>query len=341
MSASAPNPRPFGPYVLTRALGADPLGEVWRGGTPGAPRLRPFLYVRTFTSAAIDRTALVGAMETAIGLVEDVRGPAVAKDTVMGVVDDTPFLAVEYVDGRTLDNLFAARVLGAFMPPEHGLLIAERLLTALEACAPFEQATGAPHGFLVPGFVAVSNEGEARVFGFGLGAGLLPALEAPRARQAFASYVAPEVLASGKPGPAGDIYSVGAILLEALTGKPPIPGVALESIETAALAIDGTPVPEDLRRLLRRALHPDPATRDRNVSVYRRDLSALLYGGPYAPSTFNLAFFLQKHFERAIEREKLEMAANESLVLKATCLRPKSRPLDHKWEIKDVGDAEL
>jgi hypothetical protein len=38
--------------------------------------------------------------------------------------------------------------------------------------------------------------------------------------------------------------------------------------------------------------------------------------------------------------EKLEMAANESLVLKATCLRPKSRPLDHKWEIKDVGDAE-
>lgn len=38
--------------------------------------------------------------------------------------------------------------------------------------------------------------------------------------------------------------------------------------------------------------------------------------------------------------EKLEMAANESLILKATCLKPKSRPLDHKWEIRDVGEQE-
>ena len=135
----------------------------------------------------------------------------------------------------------------------------------------------------------------------------------PRARQTFAPYIAPDVLASGVPGTAGDIYGVGAILFEALTGKPPVPGVALESIETATLAVDGSPIPEDIRRLLRRALHPDPATRDRSVAVYRRDLSALLYGGPYAPSTFNLAFFLQKHFERAIQREKMEIEGEEEI----------------------------
>jgi TonB family protein len=311
MSASASSPRPFGPYVLTRAIGSDPLGEVWRGGTAGAPRLRPFHLFRTFTSAAVDRAALHAAMETAVHLVDDVRGAAVAKGTVLGVIDDTPFLAVEYVEGRTLDTLLAARVLGAVLPVEHGLLIAERLLTALEAGAAVERYTGAPHGFLVPAFVSISNEGEARVFGFGLGAGLLPSLSVPRARQAFAPYIAPEVLASGKPGAPGDLYSVGAILFEALTGKPPLPGVALEAVETSTLAADGSPVPEDVRRLLRRALHPDPATRDRSVANYRRDLSALLFGGPYAPSTFNLAFFLQKNFERAIQREKAELAAEE------------------------------
>ncbi len=313
MSVSAPSPRPFGPYILTHALGTDSLGEAWRAGTAGAPRLKPFLLVRTFTSAVIDRSALLAAMETAVNLVDDVQGPTVARGTVMGAIDDIPFLGTLYVEGRTLDHLFAARLLGSPLPVEHGLLIAERLLAALEAGAPIEQFTGAAHGFLVPPFVCISNEGEARVFGHGLGAGLLPALKNARTRQTFGPYVAPEVLAEGKPSTSGDLYSVGAILYEALTGRAPPPGVALESVEGANLAVDGTPVPEDIRRLLRRALHPDPRMRDRQISSFRKDLSSLLYGGPYAPSTFNLAFFLQKHFDKTIQREKIEMAAEEEI----------------------------
>ena len=322
MSSSAPSPRPFGPYVLTHALGTDALGEAWRAGTAGAPRLKPFLLVRTFTAAAIDRSALLAAMETAVSLVDDVQGPTVARGTVMGAIDDIPFLGTLYVEGRTLDHLLAARLLGSPLPLEHGLLIAERLLTALEAGAPVERFTGAPHGFLVPPFVCISNEGEARVFGHGLGAGLLPALKNARTRQTFAPYIAPEVLAEGKPSTPGDLYSVGAILYEALTGRAPPPGVALESVESANVAADGTPVPEDIRRLLRRALHPDPRMRDRQIASFRKDLSALLYGGPYAPSTFNLAFFLQKHFDKAIQREKVEMAAEEEIDPKTLSVPP-------------------
>ncbi|HSB63896.1 MAG TPA: TonB family protein [Thermoanaerobaculia bacterium] len=326
MSASAPSPRPFGPYVLTHALGTDALGEAWRAGTAGAPRLKPFLHVRTFTAVAIDRSALLSAMEAAVALVDDVQGPAVARGTVMGAIDDIPFLGTLYVEGRTLDHLLAGRLLGSPLPVEHGLLIAERLLTALEAGAPVERITGAAHGFLVPAFVSISNEGEARVFGYGLGAGLLPALKNVRTRQTFGPYVAPEVLAEGKPSTPGDLYSVGAILYEALTGRAPPPGVALESVEGANLAMDGTPVPEDIRRLLRRALHPDPRMRDRQISVFRRDLSALLYGGPYAPSTFNLAFFLQRHFDKAIQREKLELAAEEEIDPKSLAIPPGPSP---------------
>jgi len=327
MSATAPSPRPFGPYVLTRALGSDALGEVWRAGTAGAARLRPFLLVRTFAAISIDRPALLAAMETAVHLVDDVQGPAIARGTVMGAIDDTPFVGISYVEGRTLDHLLAVRLLGTPLPVEHGLLIAERLLAALESGAPVERFTGAAHGFLVPAFVCISNEGEAKVFGHGLGAGLLPALRHPRARQTFAPYVAPEVLAAGKPSTSGDLYSVGAILFEALTGRPPSPGVALESVESANLAVDGTPVPENLRRLLRRVLHPDPRVRDRNVPAFRRDLSALLYGGPYAPSTFNLAFFLQKCFDKAIQREKLELAAEEEIDPRTLAIPP-ARPPD-------------
>jgi TonB family protein len=326
MSATAPSPRPFGPYVLTRALGSDALGEVWRAGTAGASRLRPFLLVRTFGAISIDRPALLAAMGTAVDLVDDVQGPAVAKGTVMGAIDDMPFVGISYVEGRSLDHLLAVRLLGTPLPVEHGLLIAERLLAALESGTPVENSTGAAHGFLVPAFVCISNEGEAKVFGHGLGAGLLPALRHPRARQSFAPYVAPEVLATGKPSTSGDLYSVGAILFEAFTGRAPAPGLALESVESARLAVDGTPVPEDLRRLLRRLLHPDPRVRDRSVPAFRRDLSALLYGGPYAPSTFNLAFFLQKCFDKAIQREKLELAAEEEIDPRTLALPPGFAP---------------
>ncbi len=336
MSASAPSPRPFGPYVLTHALGTDALGEVWRAGTAGAPRLKPFLLVRTFTAAAIDRSALLSAMETAVNLVDDVQGPTVARGTVMGAIDDIPFLGTLYVGGRTLDHLLAARLLGSPLPVEHGLLIAERLLSALEAGAPVERFTGAAHGFLVPPFVCISNEGEARVFGYGLGAGLLPALKNARTRQTLAPYVAPEVLAEGKPSTSGDLYSVGAILYEALTGRAPPPGVALESVEDANLAVAGTPVPEDIRRLLRRALHPDPRMRDRQISSFRKDLSALLYGGPYAPSTFNLAYFLQKHFDKAIEREKLELAAEEEIDPKKLAVPPDPVPATHAPRVEPL-----
>ena len=317
MSAPAQSPRPFGPYVLTRALGSDALGEIWRAGTVGAPRLKPFLLIRTFGSAVIDRPALLAAMETAVNLVDDVQGAAIVRGTVMGAIGDTPFVGTAYVEGRTLDHLLGARPVGSPLPVEHGLLIAERLLAALEAGISVERFTGAAHGFLVPAFVCISNEGETRVFGHGLGAGLLPALNHARVRQTFGPYIAPEVLVTGKPSTLGDLYSVGAILHEALTGRAPTPGVTLES---ATLAIDGTPVPEDILHLLRRVLNPDPLQRDRQVSAFRKDLSALLYGGPYAPSTFNLAFFLQRRFEQAIQREKLDLAEEEEINQKALAM---------------------
>ena len=74
-----------------------------------------------------------------------VRGPAVAKGAVLGIVEDVPFAGIEYVPGRTLDRLFSGEGQGSIpLPVEHALLIAEKLLVALEAGKPFEKKMGAP-----------------------------------------------------------------------------------------------------------------------------------------------------------------------------------------------------
>jgi TonB family protein len=314
MSSSGPLPRLFGPYVLTRHLGTDPLGSVYRAGTAAGTHLSPFLLVRVFEGAEIDHAALVPAMEEASEYLELVRGPAVAKGAVLGIVEDVPFAGIEYVPGRTLDRLFSGEGQGSIpLPVEHALLIAEKLLVALEAGKPFEKKMGAPHGFLTPGFVTISNDGDVRVYGAGLGSGLIPSLKKPAVHAAFGAYIAPEVLASGRPTGAGDIYSAAAILFQSLTGKPPAPGAGTDALAGATLAVDGSPMPEDLAKLVARGLAKDPAQREQDVVAYRKTLGKLLYGGPYAPSTFNLAFFMHQRFEKAIDKERRELAQEETI----------------------------
>ena len=133
MSSSGPVPRIFGPFVLTRYLGTDPLGGLYRAGTATGAQLAPFLLIRVFEGAGIDQPALVPVMEEASEYLEVVRGPAVAKGAVLGIVDDVPFAGIEYVPGRTLDRLFSGEGQGPIpLPVEHALLIAEKLLVALE-----------------------------------------------------------------------------------------------------------------------------------------------------------------------------------------------------------------
>lgn len=313
MSSTAPSIRPFGPYLLLRTTGADALGTVYRAGTLGQPRLKPFLQLRVFDGAAVDRPALLHSMEVAVDVLDAIRGPAVAAGAVLGAVDDVPFAGVEDQPGQTLEVLLQPRAGGAGLPPEHALLVTERILAALESARPLESVAGAPHGFLVPSFVHVSYDGETRVWGFGLGSGLLSALRFPRARQPFAPYIAPEVLESGRPTTAGDVYSVSALLHEALTGRPPAPGAGAAGVDAATLATVGAPLPEAVRQILRRGLAADPAGRERSLAAFRGAVNALLYDGSYTASTFNLAFFMQQKFERVIQSEKRERESEEQL----------------------------
>jgi TonB family protein len=313
MNASPPSPRPFGPYLLLRQLSADPLGSLWRAGTVGRPRLKPFLTLRLFEGAALDRNALLKAMESAVEVIDDVKGPSVARGAVFGAVDDLPFAAIEDVPGQTLEALLQPRTAEAGLPLEHALLVAERILAALEGARPVEIVTGAPHGFLIPSFVQISYDGEPRVWGFGLAPGLLPALREPELRLAFAPYVAPEVLLSARPTTAGDVFSVAALLFGALVGRPPPPGGALAAVDGACLTIDGRSVPDDVKQILRRGLDPEPARREKDVAELHRAVSRLVHGGPYAASTFNLAFFVERLFEKTILAESRQREAEAQL----------------------------
>jgi len=293
-------PRPFGRYSLTAALGSDALGRVYRAVRLGEDR--PFVLLRTLETEELSPEPILDAIEENGEVHEFLKHAAIARGVDMDAVDGVPYIAWIQQSGRTLDALLSkCRVLGRKVPVEHALLIAEKVATALDhAYNTTIDDDRTLHGLLWPGFVAVSDDGETRLAGFGLAPGILPAIRKPRLASEIGPYVAPEARERGVPGKNSDVYSVGVLLLALLTG-PPIPPDPFAAVKGLAGA-PPPPVAPEILAVLRMALAPADA-RYKTSGDLRRELGKLLFSGPYSPSTFNLAYFLNELFRKEIEGE--------------------------------------
>ena len=285
------SPAPFlqsqlGDYMLVAQLGEDSLGTVYRALY--AADERRFVRLRVLQSAelshddiarAIEENALRGAM------VHDAIVARAQFDEVEGV----PFMTWDETSGWTLDAMLErVRILGIRIPAEYALLITERIAAALEHAHQTE-VDGRPsdHGLLWPGFVSISHDAAVRVGGFGVADGVLPSITSPRLLADIGPYVAPEVRCAGLVGANADVYSLGAILIELLTGRRP-------SLDTPSAELRaGDPRSEELEAFLRRCLAP-AADRFESAIDAHRALQQIVTGNPFSLYTANLALFLYK-----------------------------------------------
>ncbi|HTO86657.1 MAG TPA: TonB family protein [Thermoanaerobaculia bacterium] len=293
-------PRRFGSYVLTAALGEDALGKVYR-----ALRLDPdrgFVRLRILETEEISEDAVLDAIQENGEIHSHLKNPAIARGVTMDSVEGVPFLAWEEENGRTLNALLArAPTLQGRIPIEHSLLIAEKIATALDhAYNTTIEGERTLHGLVWPGFVSLSDDGETCLTGFGLAPGLLASRGRPRFSKEIGPYLAPEERSEGKIGKNSDVFSVGVILFELLTGR--LPAAAGPVADLFTVARGPSPLPPELTAVLKTCLS-DAASRYQSSGELRRELGKLLFSGPYSPSTFNLAYFLNNLFGPEIEAE--------------------------------------
>jgi TonB family protein len=322
MSAGEILPRAFGPYILTAALGEDALGRVYR-----ALRIegdRGFARLRILESPELAEEALLEAIEQNGEIHQFLKNPAIARGVRMDAAGGTPYIAWSEENGRTLDALLEkVRASEQTVPAEHALLIVERVATALDhAYNTTVDEERTLHGLVWPGFVSLSDDGEARLTGFGLASGVLPSLQKPRIAREIGQYLAPEERLERALASNSDVYSVGALLFELLVGKAASPADPLADLRRHAGA--GQPIPSEIETVLRMCLSPQPS-RYRSSGDLRRELGRLLFSGAYSPSTFNLAFFLNGLFREEIEKEARERAA-EAQQAESSLARPPEPP---------------
>ncbi len=197
---------------------------------------------------------------------------------VVGIFDrgsfrDTYFIAMEYVDGPSLKDL----VKGG-MGTKDAIDFTRQILNA----ARFAHRKGIIHRDLKPQNVLIDDEGRARVADFGIARGGENSdITATGSVMGTAQYLSPEQ-AQGKPTtPRSDIYSIGVILYEALTGRVPFEGDSAVAI--ALKQVSETPrrpsainpnIPPALDAVVMRALAKDPDARFKDADAFLRALDA-------------------------------------------------------------------
>jgi eukaryotic-like serine/threonine-protein kinase len=200
-----------------------------------------------------------------------------------GQWDGTYYIAMEFLDGRNLKQI--VRDHGALDPA----LAVDLVLQILKA-ARFAHRRGVVHRDIKPHNVIVDDEGRAKVTDFGIARAGASDMTETGSIMGTAQYLSPEQ-AQGHPVDArSDLYSIGIVLYELLTGAPPFDAESPVTIALKQVTEDPVPpsqlnpaVPPALDRVVMRALRKQPGERYQDAGAFIAALEAAMSGGAVEP----------------------------------------------------------
>ncbi len=206
-----------------------------------------------------------------------------------GEAEETYYIAMEFLDGRTLKELIVGR--GA-APVNVAIEYARQILSALR----FAHRHGIVHRDIKPHNVMVDGEGRVKVTDFGIARAGTSQMTEAGSIVGTAQYLSPEQARGGEVDPRSDLYSLGIVLYELLTGKTPFDGetpveIAMKHLSTApkppsTLRPD---VPPELDMVVMRALAKNPDDRYQSADEMEGDLDRVARGARVSATTVDTA----------------------------------------------------
>ena len=266
-----------GRYRVEARIGSGGMGEVYRG-------------VDTVLDRTVAIKVLLPQFARDANFVDRFRREAQAaarlnQPNLVGIYDsgadgETQFIVMEFIQGRTLDDFMGSG--GRFTVP-HAVEVAEKICDALA----YAHVAGVIHRDIKPANVMVTRKGEVKVMDFGIARIVAGPQTAPQTSAVLgtAAYISPEQ-AQGQPVDGrSDIYSLGAVLYEMLTGRPPFTGdspvaVAYKQVNESPVlpSVANPEVTPLLDAVLMRALAKNPANRHQTADEFRADLERARLG---------------------------------------------------------------
>lgn len=271
------SPGMFGRYKILRELGRGAMGVVYLGKDPTIQR---FVAIKTMRLEDVEDQEKLHEARTRFFREAESTGrlshPNIVTIFDAGEEDDLGYIAMELLQGTTLKEWSRAPNL---MPLDKLIPILASVADAMD----YAHQQGIVHRDIKPANIMLTDDQIVKVMDFGIAQMASSSRTTTETVMGTPTYMSPEQIAGKKVDGRSDIFSLGVVMFELLTGCPPFTG---ESVPTVLFAIANSPHPkmEELRPGLSpllqdiadRALQKQPARRYRRAAEFAQDLRACI-----------------------------------------------------------------
>lgn len=244
-------------YRVVALLGRGGMGEVYRAEDL---KLTQLVAIKFLPEALTHDEAVLARFHSEVRIARQVSHPNVCRVFDIGEADGIPFLTMEYVDGEDLSSLI--RRIGR-LPQDKAAEISRQICAGLSAA----HEKGVVHRDLKPANLMLDGAGKIRITDFGLAA-IAATVQGGEVRAGTPAYMAPEQLAGKEVTTRSDIYSLGLVMYEVLTGKRAFDAATMADLmklrEAGTLTNPSTLVHDLdplLERVILRCLEKEPSRR--------------------------------------------------------------------------------
>jgi serine/threonine protein kinase len=270
----------IGRYQLLEPIGGGPNGSVWRAKVFGVAGFERQFAIKRFHPELTASPTTAQALSAAARSYGSLEHPRIARMSEFGVAQGQTFTAVELVAGLDATRLVAeSKLAGSGLPPGGSLALISQVARAVG----YAHGRGLSHLGLTPSNVIVTVDGDVKVTDFGILASTMPLhpVDSPRLAQRI-GYIAPEQLVGEATSAATDVYVLGVIAYELVTGQrayyADTPQALAQAILTGPPA--DPPLPRPIVRVLTRCLARSQFERFPDARAFADALDAALRVAP-------------------------------------------------------------
>ena len=311
------DPHRFGKYTLIDRIAVGGMAEIFLARQAGLEGFEKTIVIKRIRPHLSQQKSFVKMFLNEAKLAAQLNHPNIVQIYDLGKISDTYFIAMEYIFGRDMRRIIPkADSMGIPFPMVYALKIAssccEGLYYAHQRCDIYGNALNIVHRDVTPENIFVSFDGTVKVLDFGI-AKAANQIEQTRAGEIKGklSYMSPEQC-MGKPlDHRSDIFSLGVVLYEWVTGFKLFTGdsevAILKSITEGKIYAPSyfkADIPESVEHILMKALEKDRDRRYQTAWDMQYDIDQFLSQYEFTPSNIHLSNFLKQLFSDELDEEK-------------------------------------
>ncbi|MCB9760872.1 MAG: serine/threonine protein kinase [Alphaproteobacteria bacterium] len=355
MSQSQFQPELFGKYYLVDKVAVGGMAEIFKAKTFSTAGFEKLQVIKRILSHLSDNEEFVSMFIDEAKISVSLQHANLVQIYDFGKIHENYFIAMEWVDGKDVKQILRKLAQKRkLLPEEFAVFLAHEICKGLDYAHKKTNLQGEPLGIIhrdmSPSNVLVSYSGEVKVADFGIAKAEMSQYNTKDGvLKGKFEYMSPEQARGEEVTQQSDLFSVGIILYEMLTGRRLFKSdneiKTLEKIKSVAIrppsALNPN-IPQRLDDLVMRALTAEPADRYQDAREFQQELLEYMY--PSTPPVIqrSLAMFMEQLFaeERADERDRLEAGTVLALQLHAEQqrLEAERKAAADEWD-GDVGSS--